>query len=72
MKIIYVHCVEEMDVSNPRSHKHCGTSGYNKTLKKIQAHTGFAPIIERATVGDYNNEAKLDALPQRNMCLEQV
>ena len=33
---------------------------------------GFAPIIERATVGNYNNEAKLDALPQRNMCLEQV
>ena len=32
---------------------------------------GFEPIIERATVGNYN-EAKLNALPHRNMCLKQV
>ena len=36
MKIIYVHCGEETNISDPRSCKHYWTSNWNKTCKKFR------------------------------------
>ena len=41
MKIIYVHCGEETNLSDPRSYEYYRTSSWNKNWKKIQARTGF-------------------------------
>ena len=35
VKIIYVHCGEETNISDPRSYEHYWTSSWNKTWKKL-------------------------------------
>ena len=42
MKIIYVHCGEEMNITDPRSGDHNWTSSWNK--KKIRTRSGFEPM----------------------------
>ena len=42
MKIKYVHCGEETNISDPRSYEHYYISSWNKTWKKYLRDTGAA------------------------------
>ena len=43
MKIIYVHCGEETNISDPRSYEHYWTSSWNKTWKKFRPARDLNP-----------------------------
>ena len=45
MKIIYVHCGEETDISDPRSYEHYERVVEIRPGKKIQAHTESRGLI---------------------------
>ena len=57
MKIIFVHCGEEMRYKRSHSYEHNWTISWKETWKKIQVRTGFEPITSAISVQRSTNWA---------------